>query len=787
MVTVSRSARLRSVGCFLAVAVMLSPPLAGQGLTVPPGPTATDPQVRLKWFGQHQAMAQTSPFKDFKWQFLGPTNISGRVTDVAVATPRGKSYTMFVGTATGGVWKTDNEGVTWVPVFDQDVTTAIGDVTIAPSNPGIIWVGTGEANIFRSSNAGAGVFKSTDGGQTWRHMGLAGTLTIARIVIHPTNPEIVYVAASGHEWTDNEERGVFKTTDGGATWQKVLYLNPRTGAVDLVIDPSNPNVLYASTWQRIRRKWNDPRNEADYNASGIFKSTDAGQTWTPINEGLPAPRFRGRIGIDIARSSPSVIYAFVDNYDIARQSKPGELDSYGRPRAAVIRGAEVYRSDDAGRAWRKVSESNDAMERLAGTYGWVFAQIRVDPTDENTIYVMGLGLNVSKDAGKTFRSLRGMHGDLHALWIDPDNPNYLVNGNDGGVVISYDQGKTWREFLDNLPAVQFFNVSYDMETPFHVYGSIQDHGSRRAVVDLGQGRDRIPAQAFQNAPGGEGSRHAIDPGRPNLVYSAGFYHNISRTDLSKLDVRNRPVATSITPNVGPADGYLRGQWLSPILLSVHNPDVVYFGGQYVFRSWNRGDSWEKISGDLSYNDPKQQGDIPYQTVFALSESPMRFGLLYAGTDDGRLHVTKDGGKTWVEITKSLQPKRWMSKAVASAFDEGTVYVAQNGKRDDDVTPYLWKSTDFGATWKSLAANIPIGPINVITEDPTDARILYVGTDVGVYASVDGGVVWNVLGGNLPSTYVHDIVVHPRDKVIVAATHGRGMWVMDAVPVETYKK
>jgi photosystem II stability/assembly factor-like uncharacterized protein len=772
---------------FLAVAVILPPSLAGQGLTAPLGPTATDPQLRLKSFDQHQAMAQSSPFKSYKWQFLGPTNISGRVTDVAVATPRGKSYTMFVGTATGGVWKTDNEGVTWAPVFDQGVTSSIGDVTIAPSNPSLIWIGTGEANIFRSSNAGAGVFKSTDGGQTWRHMGLAGTLTIARIVIHPTDPDTVYVAASGHEWTDDKERGVFKTTDGGATWQKVLYVNPRTGAIDLVIDPSNPNVLYASTWQRIRRKWNDPRNEADYNASGIYKSTDAGQTWTPINEGLPAPQFRGRIGIDIARSSPSVIYAFVDNYGIARQGKPGELDSYGRPRAAVIKGAEVYRSDDAGRAWRKVSESNDVMERLAGTYGWVFAQIRVDPTDENTIYVMGLGLNVSKDGGKTFRSLGGMHGDLHALWIDPDNPNYLVNGNDGGVVISYDQGKTWREFLDNLPAVQFFNVSYDMETPFHVYGSIQDHGSRRAVVDLGQGRDRIPAQAFQNAPGGEGSRHAIDPGRPNLVYSAGFYHNISRTDLSKLDARNRPLATSITPKVGPADGYLRGQWLSPILLSVHNPDVVYFGGQYVFRSWNRGDSWEKISGDLSYDDPKQQGDIPYQTVFALSESPMRFGLLYAGTDDGRLHVTKDGGKTWVEITKGLQPKRWMSKAVASAFDEGTVYVAQNGKRDDDVTPYLWKSTDFGATWKSLVANIPIGPINVITEDPTDARILYVGTDVGIYASVDGGVIWNVLGGNLPSTYVHDIVVHPRDKVIVAATHGRGMWVMDAVPVETYKK
>ncbi|MCX6552262.1 MAG: hypothetical protein NTY02_14885, partial [Acidobacteria bacterium] len=402
-------------------------------------------------------------------------------------------------------------------------------------------------------------------------------------------------------------------------------------------------------------------------------------------------------------------------------------------------------------------------------------------------YVMGLGLNISKDGGKTFQPLRGMHGDLHALWIDPDNPRYLVNGNDGGVVVSYDQGQTWRQFLDNLPAVQFFNVSYDMETPFHVYGSIQDHGSRRGTVNLSRGRDRIPAVAFEEAPGGEGSRHAIDPRNPNLVYSAGFYHTISRTDLGKLDARGEPQETAITPKISAADGYLRGQWLSPILLSVHNPDVVYFGGQYLFRSWNRGDTWERISADLSYNDPKQFGDIPYQTIFALSESPMRFGLLYAGTDDGRLHATKDGGRTWTEITRGLQAKRWISKVVASAYDEGTVYVAQNGKRDDDFAAYLWKSTDYGATWRSIAASIPMGPVNVITEDPGNAKILYVGTDVGVYASIDGGTTWNVLGANLPTAYVHDIVVHPRDKVIVAATHGRGMWVLDAVPVQTYKQ
>jgi photosystem II stability/assembly factor-like uncharacterized protein len=776
---------LSALGACLALS-LLAPSLVGQA-PPPAASTATDAALRLKWFEQHQAMAQASPFKQMSWQFLGPTNISGRVTDVAVVTPRGKSYTMYVATATGGLWKTDNDGVTWAPVFDQGPTTSMGDVTIAPSNPDIVWLGTGEANIFRSSNAGAGVYKSADGGRTWKHMGLAGTLTIPRIVIHPANPDVVFVAASGHEWTDNEERGVFKTTDGGATWRKVLYVSPRTGAIDLAMDPASPTTLYASTWQRIRRKWNDPRNEPGYGESGIYKSTDAGETWAPINAGLPPAASRGRIGLDVARSKPGTLYAFVDNYEIARKAKDGERDAYGRQRADVIKGAEIYRSDDAGVSWRKVSESNAYMERLAGTYGWVFGQIRVDPTDANTIYVMGLELNVSTDGGRTFKAIGDMHGDHHALWIDPDNPRFLVNGNDGGVVVSYDQGRTWREFLDNLPAVQFFNVSYDMDTPFHVFGSIQDHGSRRAAVDISLGRDRVRPQAFQTAPGGEGSRHAIDPRNPAIVYSAGFYHNINRTDLSKVDARGRAQATSITPRLGPSDGYLRGQWLSPLLLSPHNPDVVYFGGQYVFRSWNRGDTWEKISGDLTYNDPKQLGDIPYQTIFALSESPMRFGLLYAGTDDGRLHVTRDGGKSWTEITKGLQPKRWISKAVASAFDEGTVYVTQNGKRDDDLSVYIWKSSDFGATWKSIAGNIPLGPVNVIAEDPTDARILYAGTDLGVYVTLDGGASWNVLGGNLPSTYVHDIVIHPRDRMIVAATHGRGLWVMDAVPVQTAKR
>lgn len=770
---------LAALVLFAALAVAAS----GQAPAAP----AADAQFRLAGYARHVEMTGSAPFKAQSWRFLGPTNISGRVTDVAVVTPKGKSYTVWVATASGGVWRTVNEGTTWEPVFEHAASTSIGALAITPGKPDVVWVGTGEANIFRSSMAGAGIYRTVDGGKTWQHMGLAMTHTIARIVVHPTSADTVYVAASGREWTDNEDRGVYKTTDGGKTWQKILYINPRTGAIDLVMDPRNPDVLYAATWQRVRKKWNDPRNEPDYSHSGIHKTTDGGRTWTPVNQGLPEARLRGRIGIDIARSRPDVLYAFVDNYEVTRRAQPGERDAYGRQRADVIRGAEVYRSDNGGQAWRKVSESNPYMERLAGTYGWVFGQIRVDPSDENTIYVMGLGLNQSKDAGKTFQPLRGMHGDHHALWIDPENPNYLVNGNDGGVVISYDQGRTWRQYLDNLPAVQFFNVSYDMDEPFHVFGSIQDHGSRRGVVDLRQGRDQIPAQPFENTPGGEGSRHAIDPGNPNIVYSAGFYHNMNRSDLSRVDGRGRISSKSITPRLSPADGDLRGQWLTPIVISPHDANVLYYGGQYVFRSYNRGDTWERISPDLSYNDPKKQGDVPYQTVFALSESPLRAGLLYAGTDDGRLHVTRDGGRTWTEITKGLAPGRWMSKVVASAFDEGTVYASQNGKRDDDAAVYLWKSTDFGATWTSIATGVPVGPVNVITEDPVSPDILYAGTDIGAYVTVDRGATWHVLGGNLPSTFVHDLVVHPRDRIIVIATHGRGMWAMDAVPVQTYKR
>ncbi|MGH7506244.1 MAG: VPS10 domain-containing protein, partial [Longimicrobiales bacterium] len=686
------------------------------------------------------------------------------------------SYTIYAGAASGGVWKTVNEGVTWEPVFDQAASTSIGDVAIAPSDPSILWVGTGEANIFRSSMAGAGIYKSTDAGETWTHMGLAGTHTIARIRVHPTNPDIVWVAASGHEWTSNPERGVFMTTDGGQTWEKVLYVDENTGAIDLVLDPSNPDNLYAATWQRVRKKWHDPRSEAGYTGSGIHRSTDGGRTWTPINEGLPAPDHRGRIGLGIARSSPNVLYAFVDNYDIAREPEPGQFDSYGRPLGPVIRGATVFRSDDSGDSWREVSEHNSYMERLSATYGWVFGQIRVDPNDPDRIYVMGLGLNVSDDGGRTFRRLTGMHGDHHGLWIDPDNSDYLINVNDGGLYISYDAGENWR-FNEDVPVVQFFNVAYDMASPFHVYGSIQDHGSRRGVVDLSRGRNDIPAVDFEDAPGGEGSNQAIDPRDPNIVYSAGFYGNISRTNLATDE------EAEISPEPAEGELPLRGQWLAPFILSPHNPDVLYHGFQMLHRSMDRGETWERISEDLTYNDPAKLGDIPYQTIFSIAESPLRFGVIYAGTDDGRVHLTRDGGQTWSEIGQQLPQGKFIAEIVPSRTAEGTVYLAQNGKRDDDFTPYLWKSTDFGATWTSIVNDLPAGPVNVIKEDPKNANVLYVGTDIGVYVSLNGGQNWQALPADLPSTFVHDIVIHPRDDILVAATHGRGLFALDVRPLQ----
>ena len=733
---------------------------------------------RVAGMTRQTIMLQNSPYKDLKWQYIGPSNISGRCTDVEAVSPRGSNYTIWVGSATGGVWKSVNEGTTFIPVFEGQPTASIGDIAIDPKDHEVVWVGTGEANIFRSSNAGCGVFKTTDGGNSWSLTGLENTFTIGRIRINPQNTDIVYVAATGHEWTANNERGLFKTTDGGKTWDKILYVDQNTGVYDLVLDPRNPDIIYCTTWERMRLKWNDPRTYENTRNNGIWKSTDGGRKWEKINTGLPEANKRGRIGIDVAISNPDVLYAYVDNYEVAQKALPGDLDSYGRQRADIIRGATVYRTDDAGETWTQVSgltpDQKSFMERHSATYGWVFGQVRVDPADENTLYTMGINLNQSTDGGKTFRTLRGPHADHHGLWIDPQNPNYLLNVQDGGLTISYDKGKSWKYPIEELPLAQFYNVAYDFSTPFRVFGSIQDHHSFFGHVDLSRGRDRVPVQEFKHTLGAEGSTHAVNPDDNNTIYASRFYGILSRAEIDTYPESSE----DLLPNTLPGEAPMRGEWVAPTLISPHNSSVIYHGMQYVLRSKDKGDTWEIISPDLSFNDPKKMGDINYQTISVLDESPLRFGLIYAGTDDGRIWRTKDGGKNWSEIRNGGVPEKFVSRIVASQYDIGTVYMTQTGRRDDDFQVYIWKSTDFGDTWKDISGNIPVGPVNVIREDPVNPEILYAGTDGAVFVSKDGGNKWDVLG-TLPFSYVHDLAIHPRDNMIIIATHGRGMWVMDA--------
>ena len=783
-------------------------------LPVSQGPARADAEFLRRAYDTYTSMRQASPYRTMSWSYLGPTNISGRATDVAVADRNGQRR-IYVGYATSGVWKTDDNGGTWQAIFEHMPSTSIGDVAVAPSSPDIVYVGTGESNIFRASMAGVGVYKSIDGGTTWTHVGLTDTQTIGRILVHPTDPNTVYVAASGHEWTDNENRGVFKSTDGGKTWTKVLYRSQRTGAIDLVMDPRDPNTLYASLWQRIRRKWSDPRVEPGYTEGGVVKTTDGGKTWTDASQGLPAPEFRGRIGIDIARSKPDTLFALVDNYEIGRMAKPGQNDAYGRPMPegrGFIKGADVYRSDDGGKSWTQTSRKDQAMidylnDRQSGTYGWVFGQIRVDPTNDQRVFILGVPLSVSDDGGRTFRpfggpstsnvdgrATGGVHSDHHGLWIDQANPNVIYNANDGGFYQTADGGKSWT-FAESAAGAQFYNIELDTSTPFWAYGSIQDHGSYRAQVNLDRGRTSISPVAFSGAPGGEGSHHAVDPTNPNIVYSHGFYGSFSRTDLTPPPADAPPVtgrgrgrggaATPIRPTDATAE--LRAQWMAPFIISPHDNSIVYAGYQFVFRSRTRGDSWEKISADLTDNNRGQMGEnptaIPYQSIVAIAESPRKKDLLYIGTDDGRLHSTLDGGKEWTDLTTRLPVRRWISRLVPSMHADTTMYVTQRGREDDDFAAYVYKSTDNGRSFRSITNNIPAGPVNVIREDPRNPNVLYVGTDFGVYVSTNGGDRWTVLGGNLPSVQVSDLAFHRRDNMLVISTYGRGVWVMDAVPVK----
>ncbi|MFZ9687457.1 MAG: WD40/YVTN/BNR-like repeat-containing protein [Chitinophagaceae bacterium] len=754
----------------------------------------TQGALRQNAFSMHNILRSSSPYKNLQWRNVSPDIISGRCTEV-LGVP-GNRNIIYASFASGGLWKTSNAGESWDPLSDQIGTLSIGSFDVAPSNPNIIYVGTGEANIFRASLPGMGAYKSTDGGKTWKHIGLTNTGTIARVRIHPTNPDIVYVAAGGNEWSYNNDRGLFKTTDGGKTWKKILGNDEKTGVIDVAIDPSNPDNILVSTWNRIRRRWSDPVPEdGDY----IYKTTDGGNSWKKVTQGLPETKFTGRIGLSISKSNPNIVYAYVDNHTPKRDPKPGELDPYGRPIQVIPYGVQVYRSEDKGESWKKVSTEDEKLERFAGTYGWVFGQIRVDPNNPDVVYIMGVPIAKSLDGGKTFNPIRPnqktsdpLHSDHHALWIDPTNSNYVVNGNDGGVVLSYDGGTTWKNFFTKIPTTQFYNVTYDMSTPFNILGSVQDEGSFMASSKNTFGKKSEGIKPWQDAPGGEGTIIAVDPKDPNIVYASTFYGRLQRSDLrmprvpwGKKENPDSIRSKDIFPTKADNEEVHRGEWLAYTMLSPHDNKTIYHGFQYLFESKDGGNTWKRISEDLTYNDKSRMGRTPYainhQAITAIDESPLQKGLLYVGTDDGRVWVRQSESESFKLIMKNIPQNAHVSRLVASKYNKNRVYLTLSNRREDDDRPYVYVSNDNGTTWKSIAGNLPASPVNVIREDLQNPSVLYCGTDMGIYVSTNGGTTWKSLQSNLPSTVsVQDLFIHPRDKQLVIATYGRGVFVMEDI-------
>ena len=737
---------------------------------------------KIAAFKQQQLLLQQSPYKNLQWRLTGPDNRSGRSTDVAgvIDNPN----IMYAAFATGGLWKTEDAGITWMPLFDKEATQSIGNIALAPSNENILYVGTGEANIFRASLPGIGMYKTVNGGKTFVRIGLENTGTIARIIVHPKNPNLVYVAASGNEWTYNKDRGVYFTNDGGSTWENILFENEQSGCIDLVMDPIDPNILYASMWNRIRKRWSDPMPEdGDY----IYKTIDGGKTWKKITTGLPDTKLTGRIGLAASKSNPNVLYAFVDDHTKKRDPKPGETDSYERQVQKVVIGGAIYRSNNKGESWEKMGEVHDFFKPFSGTYGWVFSQIRVHPKNENRIYAFGVEKGISEDAGKTWKAWNPTdttsdwtHGDNHSMWIDEENPDRMIVGNDGGVTVTYNGGVKWKNFFNKIPTTQFYTVAFDMKTPFNIFGSVQDEGTMSGNVMNTFGINSDTAlRPWRMAPGGEGTQIQVDPVDANIVFSSSYYGRLMKTDMSKG--RRDGVKRMTMFDVGRIDS-LRGEWLAATVMSKFNNKVLYHGLQHAYKTEDGGETWKRISNDLSFNKALAKGVYPYliyhQAITAIAEGDEP-GVLYAGTDDGRVWVTLNDGQSWNEITKGLPINKHVAKITTSAFNSSRVYVVLNDRRADNSSPYLYVSNDFGKTWKSISSNLPASPANVIAEHPDNVNILFCGTDFGVYISKDGGKKWIAMNGSIPASIsVNDLFIHPRDKKLVIATYGRGVYVLD---------
>jgi photosystem II stability/assembly factor-like uncharacterized protein len=604
-------------------------------------------------------------------------------------------------------------------------------------------------------------------------MGLADSHHIARIIIHPKNPEIVYVAAMGHLFSRNAERGVFRTVDGGTSWKKVLFINDGVGAIDLVINRKTPAVLYAAMYDKDRRPWQIVESGPD---SGIYKSDDGGEKWTKLGGGLPTGKI-GRIGLDLYQKNPLILYALLEN----QNPKPGTGArdvSATSPLAAGIIGNELYRTDDGGKAWRKVTDVNVA----GGKAPYSFNQMRINPHDDKTVIVTSDSMFISRDGGRTWASdfMRGVFGDFRSMWWDPDDKDRIILGSDGGVNVSVDGGKTG-DYFPNMGVGEVYAIGVDMDDPYNVYGGLQDHDSWKGPSNGPTGR--ISLENWVTVGPGDGMYNVVDPTDSRWVYNTRELNQMGRMD-QKTGVR-----TNIAPARAAGQPRLRYNWIAPIALSPHNPQIVYAGAQVLFRSLNRGDSWEEISPDLTTNDPEKIGrNVPYCTITSIAESPLKPGIIWVGTDDGKVQLTLNHGGAWSDITPALTAAgapadRWVSRVFASPHDAATALVSKSGFRNDDFAPYLYKTTDSGKTWTAIKGNLPNAPINVVVQDRKNQDLLIVGNDVGVFVSVDGGVRWTPLKANLPAVAVHDLTIHPRENDLVVGTYGRAFWTGDITPLQ----
>ena len=722
-------------------------------------------------------LGETEVLDHFAFREIGPTRPGGRV--VALAVSETDPFLFFVAAGPGGVWKTANNGNSFEPVFDHEAVASIGDVAVARTDPDVIWVGTGEANLRNSTLYGNGVYRSLDGGETWSHRGLEESHHIGRVLIHPTDADIVYVAAQGHLYSENPERGVFKTTDGGETWIKsldVVVEGRNIGATEVVMDPTDPDTLYAVAYDRQRYPWTF---RVAGPGSGIYKTTNGGATWHKLGGGLPGGML-GKIGIAVSSRDPKLLYATIDN-----QNSPGVSDHErreelfaGRSAAQPTLGHGIYRSDDAGESWRLVSPEGESIGSRSNYYG----QIIIDPNDDDHLYVLGMRVWESRDGGATWSFPIRYGGDNHVLWIDPQDSRHMMMGYDYGMAITHDQGANWYH-PDELSMAQIYAVGVDMDRPYNVYCGMQDFGSWKGPSTK-KGRFPIRFEDWEHFNGGDGFYNQVDPRDSRWLYSGAQFGHVTRID-QKTGRRQTIVDDEATPH--------RFNWNTPIVISSHDSDVLYVGADVLLRSADQGDNWETLSPDLTRQETDKMdgvGAVRYATITTVDESPLDAGVLWVGTDDGNVQLSRDRGKNWQDLSAGFTRAAevdgyWVTRVEASHHDQAVAYVTLTGFHRDDFRPFVLVTTDFGASWKSLAGGLPHGSVNVIGEDRKNPDLLFVGTDFGVFVSLDRGASWSRMQNNLPTVAVHDLVVHPRENDLVIGTHGRGVFITDIAPLQEF--